>query len=1342
MKQMKRMVAALLVMAMIFCTTGMSVFAETMPIRTKDQSSQAGEKVTRIQWLEKLCETFSMDVLEENYADNYYSDMKKDSPYYKLVMIATEFGLSDVAEGETFQPEAMATREYIAFTMNQCMGFALDEGDTYTFAEAENVTYKEDIQVALNQGWMTLNSGNFLPMEGITATEMTALLDIAKAEIASRVVAENHTNQYNLAQGVLDLTQKEAEMTDENQITIYDSAAPLMAGQNFAVLIDGFPVVKCAAAVMWNEDKLVVTTSNISTAQAFQTVDIAGSVEGDLRKTVPYDSSVSLTYIVGGTEEKEYEDGRAVDSLEQVGDSVVNAVYATKEFIIPDPVKKEYDIADGVTAEVTCKITKPTADYDIDFDQVYCIIESDVSFSCNISVDVLEAIGVKDVTLAKVPVGGVGVLKATLELEANGMFQLDIIEHVEMGVKWTKKNGLRMVKDFEKKLFTIAAEINLGVGLKLTIGVDFVVLSGSIWGRFGAASNTKSVTYIDGQSPTRCTHVKAWLYAEVGTKSKIDIIVWEKTYNKDVTIYKESNSPVRVVFHYEDGKPVSACTRVGAKTETGTTKEAEKYVTPIDSPYGNSGANTGKTSTGEDLTLFEYEVDGSQCTITKYNGNLSAVHIPEKLDKYKVTEIGYQAFKECVNIKTVYIPDTVKIIGANAFQMCSNLQRVVMSDSLEEIGKLAFHECFRLEDVTMSKGLKKIGFQAFKNCTALTDIFIPKSLTESSCFNEEGPFYGCTGLKNITFEDGITMIPEGLFAGSVITEMEIPSTVETIGPEAFRYCLNLKKVDFPDGLKTIKYGAFRECSALEKVDIPDSVTRVELQAFWDCTNLNDVKLSDNLEYLGYCAFKNCDKITDIFIPESLTECGVQLMKEGPFAECDGIKNIEFEEGITTLVTGLFAGCPSIVNIIIPETVEVIGAKAFVNCANLEKVTFPPNLELIEEYAFQECPFLEDPVFPESLLEIKDHAFNKCESIINLTLPKNLTALGNQAFRDCIYMKKVEIPKSLVNEKYSARPFYGCAALNEVVFEEGITVLPQYLFANCTGLENIVLPETLTEIGKNAFSECTNLEEIVIPNGVHTIGEWCFDGCSSLAKVTLSAGLTELKTATFQGCVSLEELIIPYMVTSIQGQVFSHADNLVKITIPKSVRKMASNTFINCAADLTVYGVEGSYAQEFTTEKGFTFRTIEKAATNVTLQAVEVTAYVGDTAQVVPVIIPLDYTGDISFTSSDETIATVDGQGMVKGIKVGTVTITVVAGGETLYCTVNIEEPPLVAMAGDVNGDGAADALDALEILKNVAGMITLTSEQLQIADVEKDGAADALDALKILKYVAGMVSSL
>ncbi len=64
-----------------------------------------------------------------------------------------------------------------------------------------------------------------------------------------------------------------------------------------------------------------------------------------------------------------------------------------------------------------------------------------------------------------------------------------------------------------------------------------------------------------------------------------------------------------------------------------------------------------------------------------------------------------------------------------------------------------------------------------------------------------------------------------------------------------------------------------------------------------------------------------------------------------------------------------------------------------------------------------------------------------------------------------------------------------------------------------------------------------------------------------------------------------------------------------------------------------------------------------------------------------------------------------------------------------------KEPDL--LMGDVNGDGAVGATDALEVLKSVVGKVTLTPAQVAVADVDGNAKVDATDALGILKIVVG-----
>lgn len=73
-------------------------------------------------------------------------------------------------------------------------------------------------------------------------------------------------------------------------------------------------------------------------------------------------------------------------------------------------------------------------------------------------------------------------------------------------------------------------------------------------------------------------------------------------------------------------------------------------------------------------------------------------------------------------------------------------------------------------------------------------------------------------------------------------------------------------------------------------------------------------------------------------------------------------------------------------------------------------------------------------------------------------------------------------------------------------------------------------------------------------------------------------------------------------------------------------------------------------------------------------------------------------------------------------------------GVAYYCF----EVPATAMAGDVNGDGSINSVDAALILKYDAGSIDLSSEQRAAADYNGDGSINSVDAALILKYDAGI----
>lgn len=111
---------------------------------------------------------------------------------------------------------------------------------------------------------------------------------------------------------------------------------------------------------------------------------------------------------------------------------------------------------------------------------------------------------------------------------------------------------------------------------------------------------------------------------------------------------------------------------------------------------------------------------------------------------------------------------------------------------------------------------------------------------------------------------------------------------------------------------------------------------------------------------------------------------------------------------------------------------------------------------------------------------------------------------------------------------------------------------------------------------------------------------------------------------------------------------------------------------------------------------------------------------------------------VVWSSSDETVATVNESGLVVSVSPGTavITATTVDGKYTSSCIVTVKNN-----LGDVNDDGYINSSDALQVLQISVEQIETTDEMLEAADVCKDTSINSIDALMILMYSVGDITS-
>ena len=686
-------------------------------------------------------------------------------------------------------------------------------------------------------------------------------------------------------------------------------------------------------------------------------------------------------------------------------------------------------------------------------------------------------------------------------------------------------------------------------------------------------------------------------------------------------------------------------------------------------------------------------------------GSLRKVVIPDS-----VTEVGSSAFYNCVNLVEVILSKHLATLGLNAFSKCSALTSIEIPKSLEQTTLSldghggVFRECGNLKSISFENGTTQIVRWIFAYCDGLEEITIPDTVTKIG----NAVFYSCKNLRTVNISGNVTEIGSSVFRECLaLQEIVIPDSVTSIGTNAFYGCVNLSKVTLSKNLKSLGYHAFYDCNALTAVEIPKSLERAETTmegsggVFVNCTSLKSVSFESGRTKIPRYLFAYCRGLEEIVIPDT-----VQTIESSAFRGCVNLTKIDLQDGLTQIGNSVFLDCSALKDVVIPESCTTIGNSAFENCINLasavlpskldriseglfrnsgvNKIDLPDTVSVIEVNAFRECAALTEIKMPANLQIIENYAFQGCTALAAVTFPENLQSIGRNAFSNCNALTAVTIPDSV--RSLGDYLFAECELLRDVTLGTGITIIPSYAFNLCPSLTKIVIPYYVTTVKANAFTNCTSLTEVTIPRAVTTIAANAFSYFDRLTIYGVSGTYAETYANT-QGAtfVNQEKKATEVRLNKTELKLANGRKTKLVLSVTPSdftdeVSWKSSDEKVVQVADtgeITAWSLGMATIKVTVGDVSASCKvTVTQPVTSISLNITSLVLEAGDTQKLTATVSPSSAENkEITWSTSNEEIVTVDEQGLVTGHRKGSATVTATAqdgSGVSKRCEVEVK----------------------------------------------------------------------
>ena len=439
-------------------------------------------------------------------------------------------------------------------------------------------------------------------------------------------------------------------------------------------------------------------------------------------------------------------------------------------------------------------------------------------------------------------------------------------------------------------------------------------------------------------------------------------------------------------------------------------------------------------------------------------------------------------------------------------------------------------------------------------------------------------------------------------------------------------------------------------SGIKTVIIGDNVITIGEHAFAACNALQNVTLGSRVQTIEVSAFGTCQALQSISFPASVTTIGKHA-----FLNCRVLQNVSFSDGLTTIGEGAFSDCVVLQSITLPASVTTIGEYAFAFCKALQQVTVAWDTPLaVPDKTFwgvntanvplkvpkgKEAEYQAAPVWKSFKINSPPAPGNGGKLTISNITGNGFTVSWEKA-------TDVETPQKNLIYKVYCKGGGGLLLFKPTDLKATLTDKASYTITGLGGGITIINPaldkgydvnvEVIDEAGSSAWYNEENVK--LAPATVAVTGVTV-----APATLTLEVGQTGALTAT----------VAPATATNKAVTWTSSAPAIATVDASGTVKGIATGT-----ATITVKTADGGKTATCAV-------TVKEAAappvkvTGITLNYSSITVN-GDLerVQLIATVAPATATDQsLTWTSSDASVASVDGAGLVTIRKKGKATVT-------------------------------------------------------------------------------------